>query len=92
MNQYQREHEYLVEMINSFFERSYFEIKESIISVDKIAFSFNMQDINNLATIAARLLNLYEVSGSNFDLFELLQTYLLNPEKRLKINEIIKGS
>lgn len=50
----------------------------------------SVTDVNESVITMVKQLNLYGGSNGEINLYNLLQTYLLKPESRPKINEIVK--
>lgn len=84
-------HEELVEIYNSktVVSNHLFEFDRQ--SPDSIHSEFTLNSINKVAVMLSTALNLDGGSVGNIDLYQLLQAYILDPEKRAKINLISRG-
>lgn len=53
---------------------------------------FNTSDINEAVVLLVNYLHLTGGSVGSFDLYELLQSYFLDPEGRKEVNEVVQKS
>ena len=80
-------HEQLIDFLNKTYSRGFKKFKEQKLSKD---FEFlDTNDINNAVVIFTEVLNLYGGFVGKYDLYELMQEYLTNTEKRDAINKIL---
>jgi hypothetical protein len=88
----QNMHFNLVKLLNN-----YAQFKNSIIYHDKTRSTercnefLTFNEINKAVIVLTDILNLSAGSSGHVDLYRLLQEYLLDPEKRKKINGIVKS-
>lgn len=91
----QSRHEKLIDFLSQF---SQFQLKDGKSALKKVEESrtsdkveeISTEDINNAVVVFTDFLNIYSGSANNINLYRLLQAYLMIPEYRGKINEIVE--
>ncbi len=93
INEHQIRHEKLIDFLSQFSQYQYDgkprlkKVKEQISGSQTETIDIN--DINSAVIVFCDTLNLSGGSSGNMDLYNLLQSYLKNPESRKKINDVI---
>jgi hypothetical protein len=84
-------HKKLVSIYNENSPERY-QIKEvDFQSSSDIHKSYSVEEINKVAVMLSIALNLDGGSVGSIDLYQLLQAYILDKEKRVQINKIARG-
>jgi hypothetical protein len=93
INEHQIRHEKLIDFLSQFSQYQFDgkprlqKVKEQISGSQTQTIDTN--DIRSAVTVFCDTLNISGGSSGNMDLYNLLQSYLINPESRKKINDAI---
>jgi len=89
-NKHQQQHEKLIELLNQHPSlKGNLKVKSDAIGSDEFS-DLDINEINQGVRILATAFNLTGGSVGDFNLYKLLQVYFREPEKREKINEILR--
>jgi hypothetical protein len=82
------QHRALVESINKVYP-NFFEKKRGLVASNELHKKIDLSEVHNLAIICSRVLNMHGASVGDVNLYKLLESYILDENKRRAINEII---